>query len=710
MRQKGSFLIILSFSVFLTFASPAVLRCGAGPERISSLRYEIWVELDAENRMLYGRETIAWLNKTQDLVQDMLFHLYYNAFKNEQSAMMQEAKQQTFGPLGMEIKEGEWGWVDVTSVRLADGTDLKPTMEFFNPDRSPHPGDQTVMGIRFPRPIQPGEEVLVQLEFQSKIPRGVIRTGYYRDSYFIAQWFPKPGVYEEGKGWNCHAYHLNSEFYADFADFTVHITVPERFVVGASGQQVKAEPDREKKTMTYTFVQENIHDFAWTADPRFIKIERDFIADQEVSGSEYEEVGRSLRLPVEDIRLPDVKMILLIAPEHRSQVDRHFQALKTAIKYYGLWYGPYPYSTVTMVDPPFRTGSGGMEYPTLFTAGTSILKSRKVLSPEGVIIHEFGHQYWYGLCANNEFEEAWLDEGINTYSTGKVTEKAYGKGAIQVMPLTFNRMPLAWFFKLPGYKDYEFDRAAGIHVVRLDPITTFSWQFYDRGSYGLNVYFRASACLHTLERLVGEDVMLRILRTFQMRFRYKHPRTRDFMDVVNEVTGKDMSWFFRELFSSTLNFDYGIASLKSMEKKKFLRGIFDIDGRKQEFDLEKIKALEKEERKSGSETLFLTELRVRRFGEARVRGDAALKIEVLFEDGSRETRYWKGQERWKTFTFTKPARPRSALLDPDTIWLIDSNLSNNSLKVKPTRKGLLRVTSQFFFILQNYLHLVASLS
>lgn len=679
-------------------------------ERMSNIKYEIWVTLDDQNKMLYGREDVIWFNRTEDEVKDIWFHLYYNAFKNEKSTMIQESKEEWFELIRIAMKEGEWGWVDVTTIKLADGRDLKPTMEYITQDEPRHPGDQTVMRVMLPEPVKPGEEVHLQLEFRTKIPRAIIRTGYYKNSYFMAQWYPKPGVYEEGKGWNCHEYHLSSEYYADFAEFAVHITVPEDFVVGASGKEIKAVSNKGEKTTTYTFHQKNIHDFAWTADPNFIKIERDFIADKEVTLKEYEDMARIFQIPLEQIKLKDVKMILLIEPEHKGQIDRHFKALKAAIKYYGLWYGPYPYETITMVDPPFRTRSGGMEYPTLFTAGTSILTSKDILSPEGVIIHEFGHQYWYGLCANNEFEEAWLDEGINTYSDGKVTAKAYGSGVITIFPVRINRIPLTWLLKYPKYYEYEFGRAAGIHVVELDPIATFSWKFYNMGSYGLNVYMRASTCLYTLEKLVGKEMMLRILRTFQMRFRYKHPHTQDFIDVVNEVTGRDFHWFFEELFFDTVDFDYGVSSLTSFKKKKYVRGVHDVEGKKTEFTKKKIKEMEKEDKNTGEKKLYITVVKLCRLGEARLGGDVSMKLKVVFEDSSEEVRYWKGQERWKKFTFEKPTKAKLAQIDPDNIWLIDSNLSNNSLKRKPSRKGVLRLTNQLLFWIQNYLQFVAAWS
>lgn len=693
----------------------AVLLFGAGslpgaPETSGQagppLRYEIWVELDHAQRMLHGREVISWTNPSRDAVPDMLFHLYYNAFKNENSTVMQESKAEGMF-IRARVKDGDWGWIDVPKIELAGGPDLKPTMEFVTRDEPRHPGDQTVMRVTFPEPVPPGGSVRLKLEFESKVPRSGMRTGRYKDSYFISQWFPKPGVYEEGKGWNCHEYHMNSEFFADFADFIVHITVPNNFVAGSSGKLIDSLPNAVKKTITHTYAQTRIHDFAWTASPGFIKVEREFIADQEVTPQEYEETARQFGLPLEDVRLPNMKMTLLIEKQHRSQIDRHFKALRMALKYYGLWYGPYPYEIVTMVDPPFRTGSGGMEYPTLFTAGTSVLKSRKVLSPEGVIVHEFGHGYWYGLSANNEFEEAWLDEGINTYSTGKVVAKAYGPGELGA---SFKGIPLGWFLKLPESTDSESDRAAAINIVEVDPVVTPSWKFYNGGSYALNVYMRASTCLNTLERLLGAEVMARVMRTFHTRFRFKHPATQDFIAVVNEVSGKDMAWFFEQMFFNTLNFDYGIASVRSVEKPLRVRGVFDVGGIKKETTGRDISKLKKKAEGPDEKKVYLTTVVLRRFGEARVGSGAPLKMKVVFEDGTEEVRFWEGQERWIKMTFEKTAKARLAQIDPDGVWVIDSNLANNSYRIKAGRQGVFRFAAKILFILQNVLLTASSVS
>lgn len=710
MRKRIGYVCLLGAALLVLPTRALPRQEAAGAAAAPVLRYEIWVELDAAGKMLLGKEEIVWTNPSREAVPDMLLHLYWNAFKNEESALLREARAESMFGRGRAPDEGEWGWIDVTDIRLADGTDLKSSLAFATPDGPEHPDDQTVMRVLFPEPVKPGESVRLQLEFRSKFPRTVARSGYYKNSFFIAQWFPKPGVYEEGKGWNAHAYHQNSEFFADFADFVVHITVPRDFTVGSSGKQTEVRIDESAKKTTYTYRQSMVHDFAWMADPRYIKVEREFIAHKEVTPEEYRETADLLGLPLEEVKLPDVKMTLLIAPEHERQIERHFRALRAAIKYYGLWYGPYPYETVTMVDPPYRTRSGGMEYPTLFTAGTQVLTSKDILSPEGVIVHEFGHGYWYGLVANNEFEAAWLDEGFNTYSTGRVMARAYGPGA---MPMVFKGIPLTWLLRLPKTFDFELDRVAAINTVRYDPVTAWSWRFYNSGSYAANVYMRAATLLLTLERLFGEPTWARVMRTYHMRYRYKHPGKAEFIGVVNEVSGKDMTWFFDELLDSTQAFDYGVAEVASVKVPRARRGVFDVKGAREEMTSKKIEELDTREAKSPeakAKTEYLTTVVLRRFGEARVRGDAQVKVLVRFKDGTTETRIWDGQARWTRLEFVKPVEVESAQVDPEGVWLIDANLANNSRGVDGLRRNVVKLLTQLLFTVQNLLQFVSSWS
>jgi hypothetical protein len=271
--------------------------------------------------------------------------------------------------------------------------------------------------------------------------------------------------------------------------------------------------------------------------------------------------------------------------------------------------------------------------------------------------------------------------------------------------------PLTWFVNLPRYFDYELDRTAAIVTAERDPVTTPSWLFSSRMSYAMNVYMRASTCLNTLERYLGEATMARVMRAFQMRFRFRHPRTRDFVDVVNEVSGQDMTWFFEQLFFTTHNFDYGVSELRSEEKRELVPGLFDADGKKKEVkpkDIERAKksAPDGKERPK----IYVTKVTVGRFGEALMGGEARVKLRVVFEDGSEEVRYWNGLGRWQNFRFEKQAKAKVAEVDPDLIWLIDSSLSNNSLKAKAGGSGITRLTFRLLFWVQNYLHSLSALS
>jgi hypothetical protein len=298
-------------------------------------------------------------------------------------------RERRFSPAYATPRDDAWGSTDVASLRLVrpDGTrsDLTSQIRYIAPDDG-NAADRTVMSVPASAPIQPNETVEIEIEWTSKIPRPFARTGYIDDYYFIAHWFPKIGVLED-RGWNTHQFHAVTEFYADYGVYEVGITVPQGFVVGASGRQYQRS-DNADGTATHRYRSEDIHDFAWTASPRFIEARRIF----------------------EHAGLNRVEMRLLLQPEHRGQEARHFDAAAGTLRWFGEWFGAYPYDHLTIVDPAFQSGSGGMEYPTLLTAGTRWLAPVAVTVPESVTIHETAHQWWYGVVGTNEFESAWMDE------------------------------------------------------------------------------------------------------------------------------------------------------------------------------------------------------------------------------------------------------------------------------------------------------------
>ncbi|PYV19312.1 MAG: hypothetical protein DMG21_02015 [Acidobacteria bacterium] len=209
--------------------------------------------------------------------------------------------------------------------------------------------------------------------------------------------------------WNCHQFHSTSEFFADFGTYLVKVTVPQSYILGATGDTVSTETNSDG-TKTVAFQGVDIHDFSWTASPDFQLIEDSW---QGSAGA--------------------VKIRLLMSPGHLRQAGRYLQSVKGTLAMFDRWYGPYPYDRITVVDLPNGAGNaGGMEYPTLITGGTTWWEPRGIRGVELVTEHEFGHQYWYGMVGSNEFEESWLDEGFNTYSTGKVMDVAYGPIGVPV--------------------------------------------------------------------------------------------------------------------------------------------------------------------------------------------------------------------------------------------------------------------------------------
>lgn len=660
------------------------------PDRADRLvDYRIEVRLDPVKKQLVGRERVVWRNPSSEPVPDLWFHLYLNAFKNSRSTFVRESGRQLRSD---EMTENSWAWIDVTSMRLPDGTDVRPSATFEAPDDG-NKDDQTVMRVVLPQPVPAGEAVTLDIEFRAGLGEVFARTGYKRDFYLVGQWFPKLGVYEpagmRGRatgGWNCHQFHANSEFYADFGHYRVAMTVPESFVLGATGRRVGRTANGDG-TVTYTHEQEDVHDFAWTADPEFVEIRDRFSAAGDVTRQEYEQVARLLGRSIEEVRLSDVEIILLIHKPRLPQAERHIVAAKNAIKYFGLWYGRYPYPTLTVVDPAFGGGgAGGMEYPTLITSGTSALLNRWPLkgvnAVEGVTVHEFGHQFWYGLVASNEFEESWLDEGFNSYSTGKIVDVAYGRDTS--------------IASIPGLRlgSIEEARMQNSPNRKSDPILTAAWKFESGGAYAFSSYAKTELVLRTLEGYLGEQAMARVMRTYHERWRFRHPASRDFFAVANEVSGQDLSWFFDQAVLGTGVLDYAIGSVAS-EQVSEATGLFDGKKSGERTTVTADQAREREKPDRPYETTVL----VQRRGEIVFPIDIALH----FEGGKVERRRWDGRDRWTKIKVTRPERLMYAEIDPERKIILDVDWLNNSRRVESDARATSKWTSRVMFWAQNLL-------
>jgi hypothetical protein len=299
--------------------------------------YTITARLNGAARSVEGEEIITWLNDSQDEIREIYFHLYMNAYRNSKSTFMLEADKP--------ITPENAGGIDIHSLRIPGGMDLLPASSFVHPDDD-NTDDMTVLRVPLPRALKPSESIQLNLTFTTTLPLAIGRSNSAEgcDYYFVAQWFPKIAVYRPSHGWNAHQFHRNTEFFADFGEYRVTLTVPGGYIVGATGVRTSSK-DNGDGTVTVTYHQADVHDFAWTASPRFLEFHRVF----------------------NHPTLPPTQIILLLQPEHRDVRDRYLDAVNNTLKYFGEWYGEYPYSTITIVDPPRTSRSGGMEYPTLIT-------------------------------------------------------------------------------------------------------------------------------------------------------------------------------------------------------------------------------------------------------------------------------------------------------------------------------------------------------
>jgi aminopeptidase N len=347
-----------------------------------------------------------------------------------------------------------------------------------------------------------------------------------------------------------------------------------------------------------------------------------------------------------------IEILYLHLPEHEWSVQRALDAAEVAVRHYGTWFGPYPYERLTVVDvPDDGQGAGGMEYPTLVTAGTLSFSGEgpgpfrlpAIRMLELVIVHEIGHQWWQSMVAFNEAEEPWLDEGFTEYSTVRAMDAAYGEA---------NSFVDSPNLRLGGLDLRRAEYLSSPEVPMYGP----AWDFMGM-EYSVGVYAKPALALRTLERILGEEVMLEVMRTFFQHYRFAHPTTEDFRAVAEEVSGQDLAWFFDGLVYGDGVLNYAVTAV-------------------------------------GEHSVT-----VARQGDLRV----PTEVLVAFADGSSELEPWAGQEREKTFAYPDRAPVRSAEVDPEGKIVVDLQRGDNGLSRRLEVVPWLAIVSRLVYGLQNAL-------
>ena len=612
-----------------------------GPLSQRVVAYQIDATYEPDKHTVEATETLTYHNLTGQRLDHFPFHLYLNGFQPD-STWVHEAhrdgyfRTSTFDA-GWDAKQS--GFNKIASLEVEGMGDLTKLIKFISPDDG-NPRDKTVFDIAMPRPIEAGQDVVFKIKFKAIFPEVIARTGYKRTFLLAGQWFPKVGVFWNG-AWNCHQFHAMTEFFADFGTYDVKITLPKNYTVGATGVQV-SDTDNGNGTKTVAFHAEDVHDFAWTADLNFKVLEETF------NGS----VG-------------PVKIRLLTFESHRSSWQRYFDVMQGTMKRFDDWYGPYPYAQITVVDPPHGAmEAGGMEYPTFITGETAWWALKGYYEgPEIAAEHEFGHQYWYGMVATNEFENAWLDEGINSYTEVKVMGSLYGKDTS-----VLNLLGAQW-------GDASERRLSYLGVAETDPLSRPSYQDMSIGSYGGVTYGKSAAMLLTLENVVGEQVLQKALHTYFMKYRFTHPTQEDFLRTVNEVAGQDLGWYWQQAVYGTQVLDYKVRKAESTR----------VDWANKDAPDEK-----------KGETLYETNILLQRLGDFIFPVTAQIK----FDNGETIRETWDGRDRWKRYVYLKKAKVLSVEIDPDHQITMDRDYLNNSIATEPQRGATQKIATYWTFLTQ----------
>lgn len=522
------------------------------------VNYKIEVELDDENHFLRGNETFEYVNNSPDELSFIYVHAWPNAYKNDETALAKQLYLDGNDLLkfGVDSLKGYIDSLDFTSK----GTKL--SWEF-------DPEHIDIVKIEFPTPLAPKESIEISTPFRVKLPSGRIsRLGHIGQSYQITQWYPKPAVYDK-EGWHQMPYLNQGEFYSEFGKYDVTLTLPENYVVGSTGDlqteeelvfleekvrateekvanlQARKKLNKEKtpfpasseKMKTIRYVQDNVHDFAWFADKRYDVLKG-------------------------EVELPNTGKVVttwaMFVPQNIQLWQNAIEYINDGAYYYSKWNGDYPYNQITAVDGTISAG-GGMEYPNVTVIGNT----GDALSLEVVIVHEVGHNWFYGILGSNERAHGWMDEGLNTLNEVRYIMTKYPENdylADMIMNGKFN-------FHGLHYHDFNDVLTRSLTNLGLDqPIETHSAEFKSI-NYGVTMYQKTGLVFDYLRYYLGDELFDKSMHAYYERFEFKHPQPEDVQTVFEEVTGQNLNWFFGGLIKTSDNLDFRLGHVKTKDGK-----------------------------------------------------------------------------------------------------------------------------------------------
>jgi hypothetical protein len=517
------------------------------------VNYTINVKLNDTDHTLSAFESFEYINHSPDQLDKLYIHLWPNAYKNGHTALAkQEYKEgKTILKFG---DDSEKGWIDSLDFKI-NGSSVKYEYDPKNID---------ICILHLESPLRSGERLTVTTPFKVKIPSGEIsRLGHIGQAYQITQWYPKPAVYDKN-GWNPMPYLNQGEFYSEFGSFDVTIMLPKNYIVGATGDlQTQSEvdflntkavetkerlsglvseankqaketpfPSSESEMKTIRYIQHNVHDFAWFADKRYAVLKGE------------------VALPQSNRK---VTTWAIFVPSNAKIWQHAIQYINDGTFYYSKWNGDYPYNQVTAVDGTISAG-GGMEYPNVTVIGNASNED----DLEVVIVHEVGHNWFYGILGSNERVRGWMDEGMNTLNEIRYIQTKYPDNKRMSDMILGGR----FHFNDLNHHDmadifYRLSAALGED----QPIETHSAEF-SSSNYGTIMYQKTGLVFYYLKDYLGEELFDQCMHAYFEEWKFKHPQPEDMRKTLERISGKNLDWLFDDLIQTTKHIDYKIKKVR----------------------------------------------------------------------------------------------------------------------------------------------------
>lgn len=491
--------------------------------------YRVEARLDESTNVLTARARLRYTNNSRASLDTLYLHQYLNAFRPNSAWARRELQfgNRRFQDLGPE----DHAFERFRAVEV-DGRAVRPE----------YPGapDSTVVAIPLPAPLAPGGTATVRMDWDARLSTLPRRQGRRGRHFDFAHWYPRVAGFDQG-GWQPHPLLPQGEFYGDFASYDVTVDVAEDQVVAATGVPAEGDPgwrlngqlppdaalrrdayparpaealglltgDAGQGRKRIRWRAEDVHHFAWNTSPTF--------RYDGVIRTSLDERGNATPLP---------SIHVLYEPSDTGWAGVVTRHTYNAVSWLQGIFGPYVWPQLTVTSR--AEGRGGTEFPMLIMNASP---------SEGLVVHEATHQWLHGILANNEWKAGWLDEGFTSFVTD-------------------------WYFEEKGQADVWKQTMEGLAQLerrgQTQPVGLAGAEFRDPATYSAMTYDKASVVFRMLRELLGDEVFRRVMRAYYERYKLQHVDEAAFTAVAEQVSGRELDWFFRQWLHTTDTLDYGI--------------------------------------------------------------------------------------------------------------------------------------------------------